>query len=152
MAVEGVWRPAGWDVWDRWRPGRGRTSRLPEGLHWRGQGVIMPYASGVADRGLERPEAVREAVHEYREEADAVGEFLASECVTGSGHRVKAGELYEAYAAWAREAGLMRGERLGPRLFGMRMRARFLRRRTKAGHEYLGLGLTSPEGVGCSMV
>ena len=122
---------------------------LAEQLGAEREGILAWAVRGTAayrERGLGRPEAVREAVAEYRDEADAVGEFLASECVTGSGHRVRAGVLYEAYAAWAGECEV--DTVLTRHAFGRRMGARFRRVRTEQCRVYTGVGLTESRGGG----
>ena len=68
-------------------------------------------------------------------------DFIASECVTGSGHRVAAGALFEAYEGWAEAAGLGAEERLGRTEFGAKVHERFLRRRARQGRQYVGVAL-----------
>ena len=103
-------------------------------------------ASHIADGGLARRAAVREVAEACRCDGDGVDEFLASACVTGSGHRVKAGELYEAYAAWAGEYEM--DNVLTRHAFGRRMGARFRRVRTEQCRVYTGVGLGESRGCG----
>lgn len=56
--------------------------------------------------GLTTPTAVTFAVADYRASVDLVGEFLNDECILGDVEGpTPAGELYDAYARWAKAAG-----------------------------------------------
>ena len=117
---------------------------LGERLRDEREGILAWAVRGAAayrERGLGRPEAVREVTEACRSEGDGVDEFIASACVTGSGHRVAAGALFEAYEAWAAAAGLGAEERLGPSRFGRVMRERFVRERARDGRHYVGVAV-----------
>ena len=69
--------------------------------------------------GLGVPPTVEEATAEYREDMDPLRDFIADYCVLGPNFWVPAGQLREAYEAWAREAGeaqILRGRKWGERL------------------------------------
>ena len=117
---------------------------LAERLRDEREGILAWAVRGAAayrERGLERPAAVREVTEACRCEPDGLDEFITTACVTGSGHRVAAGALFEAYEGWAAAAGLWDEERLGPSRFGRVMRERFVRERKEHGREYVGIGL-----------
>ena len=67
-------------------------------LSWAVRGAELWY-----DGGLGGCEAVNTATAEYRSASDYIAEFLDEMCKAGHYKRgVSAGELYEAYATWAR--------------------------------------------------
>jgi len=90
--------------------------------------------------GLNPPPAVKAATDEYREEEDAVGQFLAECCLLRPGARVDAGDLYSAFDRWARENGQ---ETMGNIAFGKRLARRkgIDKSRNAGGCVYLGLAL-----------
>lgn len=55
--------------------------------------------------GLEPPEAVRTATHEYSEDSDKTGKFI-SECLVRSEHNLAAKDVYEKYSQWCNDCGL----------------------------------------------
>lgn len=55
--------------------------------------------------GLRAPERIARATSAYREEMDPLAAFLDERCVLEGDASVPAGELYQAYVAWARESG-----------------------------------------------
>jgi len=117
---------------------------LGERLRDEREGILAWAVRGAVayrERGLERPSAVREVVDACRCEGDGLDEFIASACVTGSGHRVAAGALFEAYEGWAAAAGLGDEERLSHTRFGMLLGERFVRERREHGREYVGIAL-----------
>ena len=117
---------------------------LAERLRDEREGILAWAVRGAAayrERGLERPAAVREVTEACRCEPDGLDEFITTACVTGSGHRVAAGALFEAYEEWAAEAEPGEEERLGPSRFGRVMRERFVRERARDGRHYVGVAL-----------
>lgn len=92
---------------------------LPGILNWALTGVQAWLA-----RGLKPPAAVRLATEQYRDEQDAIAEFLADFCDVGEGFRVATPDLYAVYKGWAERSGdrpLSRnafGRRLTDRGFG----------------------------------
>ena len=70
------------------------------------------------DGGLAEPEAVREATSAYKADSDAVGRFLA-DCTIKNPHMwVSAGDLHDAWSAWAADDG---AEPMGKKAFGEAM-------------------------------
>jgi putative DNA primase/helicase len=51
------------------------------------------------------PAKVKRATQEYREEMDAIGEFLTERCVLDRAATVNATELYHAYRVWCEGSG-----------------------------------------------
>lgn len=68
--------------------------------------------------GLRPPACVQAATDAYREESDELAQFMAACCLIGGDKTARAGQLYEAYKAWAgRQAMNMQrfGRRMGER-------------------------------------
>ena len=87
--------------------------------------------------GLQEPAAVKGAKEAYREEEDLIGQFIAECCVIAPGAKVKGGELYQAYTAWAKESGINPMNNIS---FGRRI-SKVYTRTQSMGVWYLGLGL-----------
>ena len=86
-----------------------QDANLLEKLQAEAPGILNWLLSGLAqwqELGLGQPPAVREAVKQYRQQADTIGSFLAECCRTGPELRVGPGELNAAYRAWAQERGV----------------------------------------------
>lgn len=69
-------------------------------LNWCIEGLYM-----YRKEGLEPPEAVRTATHEYGEDSDKTGKFI-SECLVRSEHNLAAKDVYEKYSQWCNDCGL----------------------------------------------
>lgn len=69
--------------------------------------------------GLAEPEAIQRATSEYREENDALREFLATYVVFGPSERCSRSELRDKYDAWCEETGQTP---FGARKVGQRLR------------------------------
>ena len=80
------------------------------------------------------------ATAEYREEQDALAEFLASECVIHEKAKVSAKDLYAAYVRWCEGSG---EEPLKQRTFGTRLTERGLDKKKVSVVVYFGIGLRS---------
>jgi putative DNA primase/helicase len=64
-------------------------------LNWLLEGLI-----DYLDHGLQVPPEVAAATDSYRNEMDAVGEFMSAHVVPEPGKKVTARNLYEAFVAW----------------------------------------------------
>ena len=58
------------------------------------------------ENGLNPPEEVFAAVEKYRNEMDAIGEFIAESCVIGDEYEESGIILYENYREWCKASGL----------------------------------------------
>ena len=120
--------------------------KLDQKLWAEREGILSWAVKGAIEwqrQGLAAPDAVLVATESYREEADALREFLESKCVLGLKFTGRSGVLYEAYKSWASDEGLIKAETLSHKAFGSRMSTRFEKRKTRIGAEYLGVGLVS---------
>lgn len=91
--------------------------------------------------GLAAPHEVADAISEYREDMDRLGQWLEECCIQDSELRVKSRTLYESYKAWCEDAG----ERpLSQRMLMIKIKDRGFKRMITAGSRYyLGLDIKS---------
>jgi P4 family phage/plasmid primase-like protien len=73
---------------------------LPGILAWAVEGCIRWQREGLGE-----PEAVTKATAAYRDEMDALGDFLADCCVLGENYQATVTELYNRYESWCTAAG-----------------------------------------------
>lgn len=112
------------------------TRELPGILAWAVEGCLAWQRDGlgVADR-------VKAATAAYRNEQDALGEFIEDCCIEGDDKEALASDLYSAYKLW--------GGDLSQRKFGLTLRERgyIKERRTEDPHkgriQWLGIGLVN---------
>lgn len=117
---------------------------LPEILRQEGPGILAWLVQGALEwqpEGLQPPDSVREASARYQRASDPLHAFLEACALIDPGGRVRAGDVYRCYQAWADAEGLSRAERLSHRRFGERMADRFHRENTAQGRYYEGLEL-----------
>lgn len=88
-------------------------------------------------QGLNPPAIVKQATSDYRDEEDTIAQFIAECCVTQAGLKVRAGELYKAFAEWCKGNGI---PPMNNTAFGRRMTKRYEKAQS-AGIWYLGIGL-----------
>lgn len=126
---------------------RDADKSMPHRLLAERPGILAWCVRGCLDwqgRGLETPEAVVEATADYRREQDVLGAFLEEHTIGSESCRVKAGDLYGRYRAWAEANGEIA---LTQTAFGIAITERGAeKKKTNSGIWYLGLGLKQ-EGV-----
>ena len=122
-------------------PDAEQDKQLPEKLRAELPGILAWCVQGCLDwqrQGLTAPTEVLAATGDYREEEDAIGEFLVEICLLGTLEMVRAADLYAAYSRYCEASG----ERaLGKRRFGGAMTERGFDRFTNNGWWYRGIGL-----------
>lgn len=99
--------------------------------------------------GLQEPEAVKQATQEYREDEDALRDFINRRCTSGG--EVRHEEMYRAYAEWADASRL---NALSPHKLSRELTARGFRH-TRKGHfmEKFWVGVSlRPMGVALKVV
>jgi putative DNA primase/helicase len=101
-----------------------RDPHLKEKLLAEGSGILAWAVEGAMlwqREGLTPPSSIRKATEAYREESDALADFLAEVLVLEPGATIQAAELRSEYVQWTRESG----ERypLSPREFANRLEA-----------------------------
>ena len=114
------------------------AEELPGILAWAVRGCLEWQRTGLA-----MPDAVADAVREYRSEMDVVGQFLEDRCIVREHAQVTAKSLYAAYRHWADKAGEAAATQSR---FGRALSERGLRKKkVRAGVIRLGLELENPE-------
>lgn len=101
-------------------------------LNWAVEGALKWHREG-----LKMPNAVQEAVKEYKSEMDVISAFLEQCTVRGIGE-VKASELYKAYTNWADENNEYK---MSNTKFGKEVSLRFNKVKNRDGLYYQGLRL-----------
>jgi putative DNA primase/helicase len=118
---------------DRTLPGK-LAAEAPAVLAW----VIDGARRWCETHALPECAAVERETADYFASQSTVDMFVAEECQVGEGRffKVRAHDLYRAYADWKKARGEMPQSET---LFGEEMRGRFERVRTRRGNEYRGI-------------
>lgn len=127
-------------------PEEERDVELPEKLRAEAPGVLRWLVEGCLSWqriGLRPPAAVRAATAEYRQDEDAIAQFLMDRCYVSPAKsdtvRVKAGDLYSTYRKWCEDTGTREQSQ---RSFGTALTERGFERTTRGAPTwYLGLRL-----------
>jgi putative DNA primase/helicase len=103
-------------------------------LNWALEGLRLYLAEG-----LEPPAIVRQAVQEYREEMDILGEFISEEAVLAKDASVMVSPFYSAYVDFS----VRRGEKpMTMNRFSRQLVERgFTKEATRKGKQFIGIGL-----------
>lgn len=104
----GIWRrikliPFGASI-----PDGQQDPELPSILRAEAPGILAWMVRGCLEWqriGLQAPEPVKRATAEYRDEMDALGEFIAECCIEGNAVETPSSELYAAYGRWCQRSG-----------------------------------------------
>jgi putative DNA primase/helicase len=119
----GIWRRLKLIPFTVTIPSDEQDPQLVDKLKAEAPGILAWCVQGCLEwqrTGLQAPEAVASATHEWRKEANQVAQFVDERCVTGDPEyvRTKTADLYAAYRDWARESG---NEQLSQTAFGKRL-------------------------------
>ena len=110
------------------------AAELPGILNWALDGYQDWRANGV-----QPPAAVLAATADYRAESDTIGAFILDCCHDEPEGWIRNGEIYEAYAAWAKSNA---GDPMSPKAFTQRMQEKgYKQHRTKTGRTWLEIEL-----------
>ncbi len=113
-------------------------AELPGILNWMLDGYRM-----WSESGLKVSEKVRIATNEYRYESNCAAAFLAAWCERGSGFKVQANSLYDAYVIWCKQVAKEPEKR---NKFGMAMTELEVERNKSSFSFYKGIQLTTKAG------
>lgn len=102
-------------------------------LNWCVQGSIMWQREGLDD-----PESVKSASHDYRQSMDPLDAFVDEMCVSGADYSIKARDLYDAYKDWAESS---REYQMSMTKFGKEMSKKLPRSHDRNGWKYIGIKL-----------
>jgi len=86
-----------------------RDPDLPEQLQQCAEEVLAWCIAGwraYQDHGLDAPDAVKARTDEYKADSDAVGRFIADECVTTALMKATTSQLFEAWQQWRGREGV----------------------------------------------
>jgi putative DNA primase/helicase len=141
---EGIWRRIRLVPWEVVIPAAERDEDLPARLAAELPAVLAWLVAGYRDwatNGLGEPEQVQSATAAYRAESDALGRFLAQECITGPHFATRSSELFAAWSKWCANEGEDAGTQTA---FSLALTNRgFDKKPTAAGNMWKGLGLTT---------
>lgn len=122
---------------------------LEERLELELEGVLAWCVEGLRDyiergRKLDEPDAVLTRTSAYRDDNDALGRFIAEECVEHGGATITKAEFADAYASWALRE---REPELGPKIIAARLakRAGITEGKSHGVRSWVGIGLPVPE-------
>lgn len=82
---------------------------LPAKLSAEADGLLAWSVAGCLawqQRGLDPPDTVTRATAEWRGESDHLAGFIEDRCITSASVSCRAGDLYDAYVEWCRDAGV----------------------------------------------
>ncbi len=138
---DGIWRRIKMIPFLAKFEGEGKDRAMPEKLRAELPGILNWAIRGCElwmERGLQEPEAVKEATASYRGDMDIVGQFIAECCMTteGLGLKAKASQLLNAFNKYS-------GNDWSTRRFGEEMSERGFEKRHSSGTWYMGIGLRS---------
>jgi putative DNA primase/helicase len=104
--------------------------------------LLVKWCLRYQKEGLALPKSLQTELESYRADEDTLGHFISECCFVGEVGKVKAKDLYTAYATWASEGG---SKPMSNNAFGRRVNKRFKRKRTSKGQVYSGIGLLTQE-------
>jgi putative DNA primase/helicase len=136
---EGMWRRIHLIPFAVTIPPKERDPNLFEKLRAELPGILNWALSGCLDwqkQRLDPPPAVVDAVAEYKEDMDLLGQWLAECCELGSEFTISGAAAYFSYAIWAKHFwGLKPWSRA---TFGRTLKERFEWKRASVGIQYSG--------------
>ena len=136
---EGIWRRIDLIPFEVTIPPAQRDPELAEKLRAELPGILNWTLEGCLawqKRRLDSPPAVVNAVAEYKEDMDILGQWLAAKCEIGPELTVAGADAYSSYKFWAECSGLR--ARSQP-IFGRKLKERFASVRESGGVRYLGV-------------
>lgn len=139
----GIWRRIKLIPFEVTIPDADVDSELPVKLRAELPGILNWALVGCQKwqvEGLGEPEAVKQAVREYRSEMDTLSQFLQECCTVGSRYEVKRSDLYAAYKTWCQETGEYQ---VTSTKFALRLKERGIKDRKYGTYLWCGIGLLS---------
>lgn len=139
---EANWRRVLVIPWDVVIPVEERDLQLPEKLREATPAILTWLYEGWMEYqrvGLSPPDKVRLRTAKYREDNDAIAQFVGERCMRSTAATVKPRDLYEAWVRWSAKNGHIAGSE---KAFTMALNKRGFE---KAGRVWAGLGLYSED-------
>lgn len=109
---EANWRRVLVIPWDVVIPEPDRDATLPERLRLAAPAVLKWMHEGWLEYcriGLDPPDVVRLRTAKYRQENDAISQFIADRCMESTAATVKPRELFDAWSRWCIQNGQVAG-------------------------------------------
>ncbi|MFD1547703.1 DNA primase family protein [Nonomuraea guangzhouensis] len=106
---EGIWRRLRLVPFDVVIPKEERDGELPQRLRLEADGILTWMVEGYAfwqAKGLDEPDAVKQATQKYRDDSDAVARFIAEKCVVTGRPQCNSTQLFNAFSDWCSAEGL----------------------------------------------
>ncbi len=144
---EGIWRRANVIPFENQVDPDKVDKQLPQKLRGEFPGIFNWLLEGVGDwlrRGLDRPDAIRKVLDDYRRESSPFGDWLTTRCVFSKGaegRRELSKDLYGDYKAWCEEQGHDTKQVMSIKAFGTALTQRQIR---PAGLNSQGLQYRGP--------
>jgi putative DNA primase/helicase len=127
-------------------PPEEQDRKLPEKLRAELPGILRWAIEGCRlwqEEGLGLPDAIKQATDAYRDEMDALGEFVGECCVEEPGAQATTKGIYDVYTAWAQRAG---EKPVGIKTFARLVAGRGHQPiRTRAWRGWVGIRLRGPD-------
>lgn len=123
---------------------------LPERLRGELPGILSWALKGCKDwqlNGLQPPQSVKDALAEYRQEMDILGDFISGCCVLGENATAESTALYNRYRKWCGMAG---HQPVSQMRFGLSLGERGFIKNKSGTIRWNGIGLAGVECVMCS--
>lgn len=118
------------------------AAEAPGILAWAVRGAVDWFREGLCE-----PACVQAATNTYREESDPLADFFHERCVILERARVGGRELFTAYRQWCDARQMPADERMGQKVFGLRIREKHPNVGTARKAIYGGIGLQGTEGL-----
>jgi putative DNA primase/helicase len=147
-ADEGIWRRVKLVPWTRFFEPHERDHGLGKTLQSEADGILAWAVRGAVEwyaAGLQEPDRVRNATHEYREAADILGGFIdvaehGGWLVPEENKKVPSAWTFTLYKVWALTQGYSDRDMLSQKAFKAALEERgFNTKRTREGVVFLGL-------------
>lgn len=120
---------------------RQSDSRLKERLFSEAKGILNWLVQGCLawqQEGLNPPESIIQATHEYAHSEDIIGQFIEARCILHPHAEIGASHIYNAYEEWAKSNGY---PVITLRKFGERLHQQFEKKRDARQVKYIGIAL-----------
>lgn len=104
----GIWRRLRLVPWEVTIPAGEQDGDLADKLALEADGILSWLVGGYAawrDDGLADPPQVLAATAGYRDQSDALGQFIGQQCLTGPHFTVQSSVLFGAWCEWCRREG-----------------------------------------------
>jgi putative DNA primase/helicase len=135
---DGIWRRVRLVPFVITIPPEQRDIHLQEKLYGELSGILNWAVEGCLDwqrNRLHEPKVVTDAVSNYREEMDILGQWMSEQCSMDASLRCKAGQAYQSYRVWSEKNGY---KPMAAGTFGRDLADKFTKVKLKDGNYFKG--------------